>query len=155
MEKDKSFAVPAYKKVWIFKWLLKKHNCEAHFDYDYRWKDPKKKTQKIWFAILKLSRKEDEKELVLSITSKELLSSTMSFHLPSKHAALSYADVLDALLAEVKRSKSDCWLVGADWPCQRKALFLPKNATLEWLCIEFDLAWRDAFGHHFSEKPKN
>lgn len=144
MGEDKSFAVPAYKKVYIFKWLLKTHNCTTiSFVCDYHWTNPKK-TQKIWFATPKLSR--DGKDLVLTTSSKNFSNSVVSVRLPSKHATLSYADVLDALLAEVKRNESDCYLTDAGWPYQRKELFLPKDATLEGLCIEFDLAWRDAFG---------
>ena len=153
MKESKSSAVPAYKKVQIFKWLLKKHNCEIRFDYSYYWKDPKKKTQKIWSATPKLSR--DGKDLVLTTSSKNFSNLVVFVKLPSKQVTLSYADVLDALLAEVKRDESDCWLTEAGWPYQRKALFLSKDATLEGLCIEFDLAWRDAFGHLLSEKPKN
>lgn len=152
MGEDKSFAVPAYKKVQIFKWLVKKHNCTVDFEHDFFWKDRKKKT-KTWLATPKLSR--DGKDLVLTTSSKNFSNSVVSLNLPSKHATLSYADVLDALLAEVKRNESDCWLTETGWPYQRKELFLPKDATLEELCIEFDLAWRDAFGHLLSGKPKN
>lgn len=141
--KSKMPSVPVYKKVWIFKWLLKKHNCEVHFDRDWCWENPRKKTQRIWFAVPKLTK--DGKDLVLSTASREFPA--LSVRLSSKHGALSYADVLDALLAEVKRSESDCWLVDIiNWPYHRKEIFLPKDTTLEGLCIEFDLAWRDAFG---------
>lgn len=143
MKKSKTLSVLAYKKVYIFKWLLKKHNCEIYFVQDYHWANPKK-TQKIWIATPKLSS--GGKDFVLATASKEFRSLVLSIELPSKPVTLSYADVLDALLAEVKRNKSDCYLVDAGWPYQRKELFLSKDATLEGLCIEFDLAWRDAFG---------
>ena len=38
MEEDKPFAVPACKKVQIFKWLVKKHNCTVDFERDFFWK---------------------------------------------------------------------------------------------------------------------
>ena len=152
MEEDKPFAVPACKKVQIFKWLVKKHNCMIDFERDFFCKDPKKKTQKTWFATPKLYR--NGKDFVLTTTSKNSLASVMSINLPSKHAALSYADVLDALLDKIKKAGSDCWLGSYGWPYTREELFLPKNATLEKLCIEFDLAWRDAFKHSSLEKPK-
>lgn len=143
MKKDKSFTVPVYKKVYIFKWLLKKHSCTVSFDYNYHWTNPKKKTQKIWFATPKLFRKGSNKEFVLATASKNFSSLAVSIRLPSKQATLSYADVLDTLLAEVKSSGSDCWLVDAGWPYHRKELFLSKDATLENLAIEFDLSWSE------------
>lgn len=143
MKESKTSAVPTYKKVRIFKWLLKTHNCEIYFVHDYHWANPKK-TQKIWFATPKLSM--DGKDFVLTTSSKNFSNSVVSVRLPSKQATLTYADVLDALLAEVKTNESDCYLTEASWSYQRKELFLSKDATLEGLCIEFDLAWRDAFG---------
>lgn len=141
---SKMSSVPAYKKVYIFKWLLKSHNCEVHFDCDWQWKDPKKKTQKIWFATPKLSR--DGRDLVLYVASKDSPATVLSVNLPSKHASLSYADVLDTLLETIKKAGSDCFLGADGWPYTRVEVFLPKDTTLEGLCIEFDLAWRDAFG---------
>ena len=143
--------MPTYKKVQIFKWLLKKHNCEVRFDYDWGGKEPKKKTQKIWFTTPKLSR-DGKEDFVLTTSSRDFPASILSVMLPSKHAALSYADVLDALLDRIKKDKSDCYLVDFGWPHHKKELFLPKDATLEELCIEFDLAWRDAFEHPSSLK---
>jgi len=151
MKEDKSFAVSAYKKVQIFKWLVKKHNCVVDFDYSYCWENSKK-TQKIWFATPKLSR--NGRDFVLTTTTENFSASVLSVMLPSKHAALSYAEVLDTLLVEVKTNESDCYLAEVGWPYHREELFLPKGTTLEELCIEFDLTWKDAFGHLFSRKPK-
>lgn len=156
MSESKMLSVPAYKKVQIFKWLLKKHNCTIDFDCNYCWKDPKTKTQKIWFATPKLTR--NGRVLVLYVASKEFPATVLSVRLPSKHAALSYADVLDALLDKIKKVGSDCFLGSGGWPYTRVEVFLPKNITLEELCIEFDLTWRDAFGFSLKslrkEKPK-
>lgn len=152
MEEDKLFAVPIYKKVQIFKWLVKKHNCTVDFEHDFFWKDRKKKT-KSWLATPKLSR--DGKDLVLTTSSKNFSNSVVSLNLPSKHATLSYADVLDALLDKIKKAGSDCWLGFGSWPYTRAEVFLPKDTTLEELCIEFDLAWRDSFKHLLTRKPKN
>ena len=153
MEEDKPFAVPTYKKVQIFKWLVKKHNCTIDFERDFFCKDPKKKTQKTWFATPKLSR--SGKIFALFAASKESLATVLHVSLPSKHAALSYADVLDALLDKIKKAGSDCWLGSGSWPYTRAEVFLPKDTTLEELCIEFDLAWRDSFKHLLTRKPKN
>ena len=155
MEEVKSFAVPAYKKVQIFKWLVKKHNCTVDFERDFFWKDRKKKT-KTWLVTPKLSR--DGKDYVLCVVSKEFPTAVLSVNLPSKHATLSYADVLDALLDKIKKAGSDCWLGSGGWPYTRAEVFLPKNTTLEELCVEFDLAWRDDFGFSLKSlrkgKPK-
>lgn len=153
MEEVKLFTVPACKKVQIFKWLVKKHNCTVDFERDFFWKDRKKKT-KSWLATPKLYR--GEKDFVLCVASKEFPTTVLSINLPSKHASLSYADVLDALLAKIKKVGGNCWLGSDDWPYTRgEELFLPKDITLEKLCIEFDLAWRDAFKCSSSKKPKN
>lgn len=144
-------SVPAYKKVQIFKWLLKKHNCTIDFDYSYYWKDYKTKTQKIWFATPKLTR--NGRDFVLYVASKELPATVLSVYLPSKMATLSYADVLDTLLDKIKKVGSDCFLGADGWPYTRTEVFLPKNTTLEGLCVEFDLAWRDVFGFSL-KKPK-
>ena len=142
-KKSKMPSVSACKKVQIFKWLLKKHGCTVVFERQFWWEDPKTKTEKIWFAVPKLFK--DGKDFMLHVVSKEFPAKILSVPLPSKMAALSYADVLDALLAEVKRTESDCYLVPTSWPYHGEEIFLLKDATLEGLCIEFDLAWRDAF----------
>lgn len=141
MEEVKPFVVPACKKVQIFKWLVKKHNCTADFDYGYYWKDSKTKSQKIWFATPKLFR--NGRNLILYVASEEYPATILSVSLPSKHAVLSYADVLDALLDKIKKVGGDCF-IGYDLKTE---VFLPKDTTLEKLCIEFDLAWRDSARH--------
>ena len=150
MNENKILSVPTYKKVQIFKWLVKKHNCTIDFERDFFWKDRKKKT-KTWLITPKLSR--NGKDYVLCVVSKEFPTAVLSVNLPSKHATLSYADVLDALLDKIKKARSDCWLGFGGWPYTRVEVFLSKDTTLEKLCIEFDLAWRDAFGYS-SKKPK-
>ncbi len=60
-------------------------------------------------------------------------------HFPCSSGSLSYSDVLDKILAMMKKTRGECYLRDSYLDYR---LFLPKGTTLESLAIEFDLTWR-------------
>ena len=133
------------KKVWIFKWLLKKHGCkDVHLVKDF-FKTKRGKRIEFFKIILDMN---DGKSFMFMInirpdpkTSRTVLASPA---IPYKYN-ISYADVLDGILKLMKKNDSDCWLSDG-WSNRHVSLFLKKDVTIEELEIEFDLSWRDAFG---------
>ena len=127
------------KKVWIFKWLLKKHGClGVHLEKNF-FKTEKNKKVEFFKVILDMN---DGKKFVLGFDSCPIPKRVL-FTIPFKFN-ISYADVLDEILKAMKKNNSDCWM-SDNWVTHHIGPFLKKNTTLEELSIEFDLSWRDVF----------
>lgn len=147
------------KKVWIFKWLLKKNGCcGVHLVEDFSRKNGKKTT---FFKVI-LST-DDSKSLVLTVDilpdpsflrRHSFLRSTVfaPVEVPCKYN-VSYADVLDSVLKAMKKNDSDCWLSDS-WSNRHVSLFLKRGTSLEELKIGFDLSSRDVFGQHLRKSEK-
>ena len=132
------------KKVWIFKWLLKKNGCrEIHLKKDF-FKTKKNKKVEFFKVILDMN---DYKSftLMVDVRPDPKISRTVleSLEIPFKFN-VSYADVLDGILKAMKKNDSDCWM-SDNWSNRHVGPFLKKDITMEELEIEFDLSWRDAF----------
>lgn len=111
MQKSKRMTNKA-RKVWIFKWLLKKSRClGVHLEKDFL--KPKKKNGKrveIFKVILDM---EDGKRLMLGFDArpnpKIPRTAFSALAVPFKHN-VSYADILDGILVAMEKSGSDCWM---------------------------------------------
>ena len=139
------------KKVWIFKWLLKKNGCCGVHLVKHVYKKNGKKT-----AFFKVIVDTDDGKSSLSPTSSSLVLAVDIQPDPSFSAIIapvevpckynvSYADVLDSVLKAMKKNGSDCWLSDS-WSNRHVNLFLKKDTSLEELKIEFDLSSRDVVG---------
>lgn len=132
------------KKVWIFKWLAKKHRCNVRLVRDFT-VDGSKKNE---FAKIILDR-EDGISFMLMARIKPSSSSihpkiaAVEVPIPSWDI-FSYADVLAGVLETMEKNESDCWLVDV-WSRRYIGLFLKRGTTLEELEIAFDLTWQDVF----------
>lgn len=133
------------KKVWIFKWLLKKNGCcGVRLVKDFSKKNGKKT------AFLKvIADIDDGKSLVLTVDTQPDLSFLRRtvlapVEVPCKYN-VSYADVLDSVLKAMKKNGSDCWLSDS-WSNRHVSLFLKKDISLDELKIGFDLSSRDVIG---------
>ena len=131
------------KKVWIFKWLLKKNRClEAHLERGFYGTKENKKAE-FCKVILEM---DDGKGFTLGFDIHQKgpkLPMVSALMIPFK-CNLSYADVLDEILVAMKKNDSDCWMSDG-WANQHVGPFLKKGTTLEEMSIEFDLSWRDVF----------
>ena len=124
------------KKVWIFKWLLKKNGCcGVHLVKDFSRKKGKKT------AVFKVTvDTDDDKSLMLMVDTQADPSFPMVLapvEVPCKYN-VSYADVLDSVLKAMKKNDSDCWLSDR-WLNRHVSPFLKKDTSLEELKIGFDL----------------
>lgn len=147
------------KKVWIFKWLLKKNGCcGVHLVKDFSRKNGKKT------AFFKVIVDMDDSKSSLSPTSSSLVLTVDIQPDPSFSAILapvevpckynvSYADVLDSVLEAMKKNGSDCWM-SDEWSNPHIHLFLKKGTSLEELKIGFDLSSRDVVSWHMRKSEK-
>lgn len=128
------------RKVWIFKWLLKKSGCKGiRLEKDFL----KDKGKRIDFFRVVLYM-DNGKTLMLMVERKQYRNFKRNVMIPYRYN-ISYADVLDGILKEMKKNGSDCWMMHDNWSNQPAGTFLKKNATIEELEIEFDLSWKDFF----------
>ena len=135
------------RKVWIFKWLLKKNRClGVHLEKDFFKTKTKKNGKKVEVFKVILD-KDDGKRFMLGFYVRpnpkipRTVFSTLA--VPFKHN-VSYADILDGILDAMEKSGSDCWM-NDGLALERVGLFLKKGTTLEELSIEFDLSKREVF----------
>lgn len=147
------------RKVWIFKWLLKKNRClEVHLERGFFGTKENKKTE---FCKVILDM-DDGKRFTLGIDIRQenpridisqkghklpkVVYSNMvfsTFMIPFKHS-ISYADVLDEIMRAMEKNGSDCWMSDG-LTNHHFGPFLKRDSTLEGLSIEFDLSSRDVF----------
>lgn len=135
------------KKVQIFKWLLRKHDCIVELQRDF----VKVHGKKIPIVAPMLFRRKHGMALKLVINSrvKQKKSEGGGFFLvaravaiPCRDGIISYADVLDWILKLMKKNESDC-RIGDSWKWTEDEVLLPKGTTIEALAIDFDVAGRD------------
>ena len=131
------------RKVWIFKWLLKKNRClGVHLERGFFETKENKKTE---FCKVILDM-DDGNRFMLGFYIRQKgpkLPMVSALMIPFKYN-LSYADVLDEIMRAMKKNGGDCWMSDG-WANQHVGPFLKKSTTLEELSIEFDLSWRDVF----------
>lgn len=133
------------KKVWIFKWLLKKHGClGVHLERGF-FETEKSKRVELCKVILDMAT---GKRFTLGIDVRqegpEMPSVLCSAFMVPFKCNLSYADVLDEIMRAMEKNDSDCWMSDG-WANPHIGPFLKRGIALEELSIEFDLTWRDAF----------
>ena len=154
------------KKVWIFKWLLKKNRClEVHLERGFFGTKENKKTEfcKVILDMddgkrftLGIDIRQENPKIDISQNSNKLPKVIYSniiysaFMIPFKYN-FSYADVLDEIMKAMEKNDSDCW-ISDGWANKRVGPFLKRYSTLEGLSIEFDLSSRDVF--NFKELKK-
>ena len=133
------------KKVWIFKWLLKKNRClEVHLESGFYGTKDSKKTE---FCKVILDM-DDGKRFTLGIDifqkCPKLPTVFYSVFMISFKLSISCADVLNEIMRAMENNDSDCWMSDG-WFVQCTGPFLKKDTAIEELSIEFDLARRDIF----------
>ena len=131
------------RKVWIFKWLLKKHRCTVCLEKEFFKQDGKRVA---FFRAVLLRQDGKVFKLIVSSNSNGTKSraSQMAVVVPCE-LDISYADVLDCIIETVEKNGGACWMVNAGWPPMDDCLFLREGVSLEELAIEFDMTWRDVF----------
>ena len=124
------------RKVWIFKWLLKKNGCKGiSLEKDFFFKDRSKRID--FFKVVLCM--DNGKTLMLMVDRQQDRNFKRTIMVPYRYN-ISYADVLDGILEEMKKNDSDCWMMSNSWPNRRTSTFLKKDVTMEELEIEFDLS---------------
>ena len=134
------------KKAQIFKWLVRKHGCSS-IELQSSWTTVQEKKVQIVCPTFFMHGSDAPLQLVVDCKLKNkkfevegFYTSETIVYIPCRDGIISYADVLDWILALMKKNDSECRLRTKPQYFS-SIVFLKKGTTLENLAVEFDLAW--------------